>query len=91
MTVELQDVLNLALQLSTREKMRLIEQIASSVEEALPAQETVSSDHWGQSLNRLLQELGPIDMNNPEIDDPVEWVKEQRRQDSERLNPSWDE
>jgi hypothetical protein len=30
-------------------------------------------------------------MKNPEIEDPVEWVNEQRRQDNERLNSSWDE
>lgn len=89
MTVELQDVINLALQLSPRERMQLIEQVASSVGEVLP--EPIVSDHWGQSLNRLLEELGPVEMKNSEIQDPVEWVKEQRRQDSERLNPSWDE
>jgi hypothetical protein len=82
MTVELQDVLNLALQLSPRERIRLIERIASSVEETLPEQQAVTSDHWGQSLNRLLGELGPIEMKNPEIEDPVEWVNEQRRQDN---------
>lgn len=91
MTVELQDVINLALQLSPRERMQLIEQVASSVEEVLPRVEPVISNHWGQSLNRLLQELGSIEMNNPEIQDPVEWVQEQRRQDTERLNLSWDE
>ena len=91
MTIELQNVINLALQLSPRERMQLIEQVASSVEEVLPGPKPVVSNHWGQSLNRLLQELGPIEMKNPEIQDSVEWVKEQRRQDSERLNSSWDE
>lgn len=35
-------------------------------------------EHWGQSLNRLLDELGPIDMKYPEIEDPVEWLAQLR-------------
>ena len=35
-------------------------------------------EHWGKSLNKLLNEIGPIDFKYPEIEDPVEWVKHLR-------------
>jgi hypothetical protein len=43
------------------------------------AHETVDPEaHWGQSLNRLMDEIGPIEMKYPEIEDPVAWVKRLR-------------
>jgi len=35
---------------------------------------TTDEAHWGQSLNRLFDDLDPIEMKYPEIEDPVEWV-----------------
>lgn len=35
-------------------------------------------EHWGKSLNDLLGEIGPIEFEYPEIEDPVEWVKHSR-------------
>jgi hypothetical protein len=92
-TTQLEEVLTLALRLSPGERLRLVERVVSSVErdiEAPPANEQQPEEHWGQGLVRLLQELGPIEMVNPEIEDPVEWVQEQRRKDAERLKPYWD-
>ncbi|MEO1287460.1 MAG: hypothetical protein AAFV93_06800 [Chloroflexota bacterium] len=37
-----------------------------------------SSSHWGQSLVNLVNEIEPIEMLYPEIEDPVEWVKHRR-------------
>ncbi|MFZ4814844.1 MAG: hypothetical protein ACOYL5_09925 [Phototrophicaceae bacterium] len=56
---------------------------ADGVEDS-PAQE-----HWGQSLNRLFDELPPIEWVDPEIDDPVEWVKRQRQKEADRLSTYW--
>lgn len=41
-------------------------------------EETDENEHWGQSLNQLMDELEPIEMKYPEIEDPVEWVKHLR-------------
>jgi hypothetical protein len=85
--VELRSVIELALQLSPRERLQLVERMVASVEKTLPTEDTVpaSSEHWGQNLVRLLEELGPVDLVHPEIEDPVEWVKQIRReQDIER-------
>jgi hypothetical protein len=40
--------------------------------------------HWGKSLNQLLDEIGPIEMKYPEIEDPVEWVKHLRAEERRR-------
>jgi hypothetical protein len=48
--------------------------------------------HWGKALNRLLDEIGPIEMRYPEIEDPVAWVKHLREQERrQRLGPLADE
>jgi hypothetical protein len=78
----IEEVLALALRLEHRERLQLIERIASSVEQELDADvssEALSeTEHWGKSLNKLLDEFGPIELVDPEIEDPVEWVKHQR-------------
>jgi len=37
-------------------------------------------EHWGQNLLRLLDELGPMELIHPEIEDPVHWVKQIRQE-----------
>jgi|SRR5450432_81616 len=44
----------------------------------------------GTEIAALLAEMEPIELVDPEITDPVEWVKAQRRKDSGRLKPYWD-
>jgi hypothetical protein len=87
MTTTLAEALALALRLAPRERLQLIEQVASSVEreiEAVVPGDGQPEEHWGRSLARLLDEIGPIELKYREIEDPVEWVKhlraEQRRQ-----------
>lgn len=41
-------------------------------------------EHWGKSLNKLLDEIGPIEMKYPDIEDPVEWVKHRRAEERRR-------
>lgn len=40
--------------------------------------------HWEKDLLRLLDELGPIELVHPEIEDPVEWVKQIRKGQSQK-------
>ncbi len=76
-SASLEEVLAVALKLAPRERLQLIEQIASSVEQDITDVQP-RTEHWGQSLNRLIDELEPIDLLYPEIEDPVEWVKHLR-------------
>lgn len=69
---KLEDVLAMALRLAPKERLRLIEQVAASVEQDISAvSESSSPEHWGQALNRLIDSLEPVEMIHPEIDDPV--------------------
>lgn len=81
--VQLEEALAFALKLAPRERLQLIERVASSVEhdiESAAPDKRQSEGHWGQNLLRLLDELGPIELIHPEIEDPVEWVKQIRRE-----------
>jgi hypothetical protein len=90
----LEEALALALKLAPKERLQLIERVASSVEreiEASPAGDEQPEQHWGRNLLRLLDELEPIEMRYPEIEDPVEWVKQIRRNEREQRLGDWGE
>ncbi len=92
--LRLEELLPLALSLPLLDRLKLVERVVSSVEgelEKLPSVETQLEEHWGQALNRLLDELGPIDLVDPEIDDPVEWVKVQREKQWKQRLGDWGE
>jgi hypothetical protein len=91
MAVDLKSVIDLALQLSPRERIQLVERMAASVENILPADKTsdAPTEHWGQALGRLLDELEPVEFVNPEIEDAVEWVKHQRATRRQRRLDDW--
>jgi hypothetical protein len=45
-----------------------------------------SEKHWGENLKRLIDEIGLIELDYSEIEDPVKWVKHVRDvQDKKRL------
>jgi hypothetical protein len=90
----LEEALALALKLAPKERLQLIEQVASSVEheiEAIPSRDEQPEEHWGKSLNRLLDEIGPIELIHPEIEHPVEWVKQLRKEQRQRRLGDWGE
>ncbi len=41
----------------------------------------------GAEIAAMLQQMEPIDLVDPEITDPIEWLEIQRRKDSDRLKP----
>ncbi len=90
--VSLEEALALALKLAPRERLQLIERVASSVEhdiESAAPDKPQPEGHWGENLLRLLDELGPIDLIHPEIEDPVEWVKQIRREQNQKRLGDW--
>jgi hypothetical protein len=93
-TTSLEEALALALKLAPRERLQLIERVASSVEreiEIVPFGEEQPEEHWGKALNLLMDEIGPIEMKYPEIEDPVEWVKHLRAEERRRRLGDWGE
>lgn len=51
--------------------------------------ETQPTNQWktGEEIVALLEAIDPIEFVDPEITDPVEWVKAQRRKRVEKLKP----
>ncbi len=90
----LTDILEQAKTLSVYERRELAKLLIDSLVEGedvgIPSSETMPSEaHWGQSLNRLMDEIGPIEMKYPEIEDPVEWVKRLRADERRRRLGEW--
>lgn len=45
----------------------------------------------GAEIAAMLMEMEPIEFVDPEIEDPVEWVKAQRQKEIDRLKPYWND
>jgi hypothetical protein len=96
----LDEALALALKLAPKERLQLIEQVASSVERELDEAPALFTQKNGQVLQTIpmtgaeiaamLEQMEPIELVDPEITDPVEWVQAQRRKDASRLKPYWE-
>ncbi len=80
--------LALALSLSPGKRLELIEQVASSLKQELPAA-MWDGEHWGEALNRLLDSLEMGDWATLETDDPVDWLKRQRTEERQRRLGDW--
>lgn len=83
----LAEVLQQAQTLSVHERKELVKLLVDTLEfpEALPTPHPKT----GVEIAALLNQMSPIEFVDPEIDDPVEWVKAQRRKESNRLAPYW--
>lgn len=86
------EALALVFKLAPKERLQLAKEVVSSVEpyvDAAPVAAQPQEGHWGQNLLRLLDEIGPIDLIHPEIEDPVEWVKQIRREQDQKRLGDW--
>jgi hypothetical protein len=92
-TQQLDEALALALQLPPTDRLRLVERVVVSVEQEIAAgtssNQSSGDEHWGKSLNRLMDEIGPIEMLYPEIEDPVAWMKHLRAEQRRRRLGDW--
>lgn len=87
MTID--DILEQAKALTAQERAELARRLLDIPDTA--EEETQQAQHWGRSLNELLDEFGPIEMKYPEIEDPVEWVKHLRAEERRRRLGDWGE
>ncbi len=72
------EIMEQAKELTIQERKELVKLLLDTLD-APQDSDTVEQDiHWGKSVNQLLDEIEPIEMKYPEIEDPVEWVKHLR-------------
>jgi hypothetical protein len=76
--------------LTPQERKELVKLLVDSLDVAAPASPQ-PAEHWGKNLVRLLEEIGPIELAHPEIEDPVEWVKQIRREQALKRGLDWGE
>lgn len=88
------EILEQAKTLTRDERKELAKLLIDSLDE--PAVGAIGADtptedsiHWGQNLLRLLDEIGPIELVHPEIEDPVEWVQQIRKEQRQKRLGDW--
>jgi hypothetical protein len=85
MTASLRDILEQAKALSPAERAELAKLLIDTLEAAAtPPPASQPAEHWGKALNRLLDEIGPIELVDSHIEDPVEWVRVQREKERQQ-------
>lgn len=85
------EILEQAQALSPEERKELAKLLIDSLDVSQKPEAEEHEKHWGKNLLRLLDELGPIEMVHPEIEDPVEWVKQIRREQRQKRLGNWGE
>ena len=85
------ELLEQAKTLSIQELRELVRLLEDSLGTSQPTTESKSGEHWGESLVRLVEELGPIEPVYPEIEDPVDWVKQIRKEQMQKRLGDWGE
>lgn len=85
------EILEQAKALSPQERKELAKLLIDMMD--VPALESAGepTEHWGKNLLRLLDEIGPIEMVHPEIEDSVEWVKQIRKEQRQKRLGDWGE
>ncbi len=88
------ELLEQAKALTPQERKELVKLLVDTFEDTRQPDQPQTQLPWGKSVGQLLDEIGPIEMKYPEIEDPVEWVKhlraEQRQQRLRDLG-DWDD
>jgi len=85
----LTDIFDQAKTLSPHERKQLAHMLIDTLEAPDSVKPSETTEHWGQNLLRLLDELGPIDLIYPEIEDPVAWVKRIRQDELQKRLGDW--
>jgi hypothetical protein len=81
------EILEQAKKLTREEREELAQQLLTMPDEPEPSRRTKT----GAEIVALLEAMdGPVEFVDPHIEDPVEWVKAQRRKRQEQLKPYWD-
>lgn len=82
--MSVEELLEQAKALSPEERRELANRLIDIADQEEVMDHNQLTEHWGQALNKLMDEIGPIEMKYPEIEDPVEWVKHLRAESRKR-------
>jgi hypothetical protein len=77
------EILDQAKALSAQERKELAKLLIDTLE----TDEPVSQAKTGAEIVAMLEAMEPIEFVDPHIEDPVEWVKTQRRKRADKLKP----
>lgn len=80
------EIFDQAKALSPQERKQLVKLLIDT----LDANDSVAQPKTGAEIVALLQAMKPIEFVDPHIEDPVEWVKTQRRKRADQLKPDRD-
>ena len=72
------EIMEQAKTLTLQERKELVKLLVDTLDTPQDLDTVEQKAHWGQSLNQLFDEMDPIEMKYPEIEDPVEWIKHLR-------------
>jgi hypothetical protein len=86
MEMTITDILDQAKALSPQERKELAKLLIDTLETSEPA----AQPKTGAEIVAMLEAMEPIEFVDSHIEDPVEWVKAQRRKRTEKLKPYWD-
>jgi hypothetical protein len=92
-TPQLETVLALGLQLPAKDRLKLIERLATSVENDIKPDVVNPQKHWGQELVRQI-ESGELDTSawmKMDMHDATEWVNKLRDEENKRLDSYWND
>jgi len=77
------EILQQANALSVQERKELVKLLIDT----LDTSESITQPRTGAEIVAMLETMEPIEFMDPEIEDPVEWVKAQRRKRADKLKP----
>lgn len=77
--------------LSPQERKTLAIMLIDTLDTPSEQKSVEVQEHWGENLVSLIEELGPVELIHPEIEDPVEWVKQIRREQRQKRLGDWGE
>ena len=77
------EILEQAKALSPQERKELAKSLIDMMDAGGPA----TQPKTGVEIVAMLEAMDPIEFVDPHIEDPVEWVKAQRRKRQEKLKP----
>lgn len=77
------EILDQAKALSPQERKELVKLLIDTLDTDQP----VTQAKTGAEIVAMLEAMEPIEFVDPHIDDPVEWVKTQRRKRTDKLKP----
>ncbi len=81
------EILEQAKALSPRERKELAKLLIDTLESS----ESAAQAKTGAEIVAMLQEMDPIEFVDPQIEDPVEWVKAQREKQRKQRLGDWGE